>query len=114
MSATTRTPAARRDEWADAVFTAVGFLRSQITDLDSPHRFAAATELLNLEVTRMRHGRRVSGTEWVGDHPAEEPREDEFELTPEEVRELLVAECERRGMADRLPPDLRRLSAPAA
>ena len=40
------TPAARRENWADAVSAAVGVLYERMADPASPDRFAAAHEVI--------------------------------------------------------------------
>ena len=51
------------EEYADAVMLAVRTLCRHMTDPDPARSMAACVEMMNLECTRMRHGRKVAGTE---------------------------------------------------
>ncbi len=61
-------PASARERgrlWSDTVFQAVAALRLQLTHRDTAVVAAAANSILELERTRMRHGKLVAGSELV-------------------------------------------------
>ena len=57
------TPAGRAELFSQAVFAAVAALQKQLTDDDPAVVRAAAESILDLEKTRLRHGREVAGME---------------------------------------------------
>ena len=77
-------PASARERgklWSDTVFQAVLALRNQLTHRDAAVVAAAANSILELERTRMRHGKLVAGSEQVSEaqleFEADERRSDE-------------------------------------
>ena len=56
-------PAHLSEVWAGAVFAAVAALQKQLTDDDPEVVREVACELLDLEKTRLRHGRELAGIE---------------------------------------------------
>ena len=103
-------------EYADAVMHAVRTLRRHLDDPDPARSMAACVEMMNLECTRIRHGRHVAGTEGASasnlaaadeplvarpgrprdqhragddDHRGASDGEDDFGFDPEAFAELL-------------------------
>ncbi len=77
-------PASARERgqlWSDTVFQAVAALRRQLTHTDTMIVAAAANSILELERTRMRHGKLVAGSEVVStaqlEYEADERRDEE-------------------------------------
>src|SRR5437764_10110621 len=97
--------AVRAEEWTDAVFQAVAVLRARMADSDAGTTLEAARLILQLETTRMRHGRSITGTrepfddlQPLGDGPGGAAPAAEEEMSPDELRRALLAESVRRGL----------------
>ena len=69
--------------WSDTVFHAVAALRLQLTHRDAAVVAAAANSILELERTRIRHGRLVAGSELVSaaqlEYEADQRLDDEID-----------------------------------
>ena len=77
-------PAGEREReayWNDTLLLAVAELRAELADADKAVRSKAAHKIIDLERTKMRHGRRIAGTGGETTHMAE----DEFQARMEEV-----------------------------
>jgi len=83
-----KSPRARGQLWSDAIFEAVMALKNQLNSLSESVVATAATALLDLERTRMRHGQDLCGSDTSADE--EEFRgalDDEDDPEFEEVRQ---------------------------
>ena len=75
-------PASARERgrlWSDTVFQAVLALRHQLTHRDAAVVAAAANSILELERTRMRHGKLVAGSDEVSEEQLEFEADKRFE-----------------------------------
>ena len=77
--------------WSDAVFQALLALQKQLTHRDAAVVAAAANSILELERTRIRHGRSVAGSELVSsaqlEYEAEQSRKFDYFQKPTEQTE---------------------------
>ena len=77
--------------WSDAVFQALLALQKQLTHRDAAVVAAAANSILELERTRIRHGRSVAGSELVSsaqlEYEAEQSRKFDYFKKPTEQTE---------------------------
>jgi hypothetical protein len=83
--------------WTDGIFDALATLRKHLQNDDPAVAVAAASAILDLEKTRMRHGLQVSGTTVPLTRPEEGPAEQDESET--EAFTVLVDET-HRGMEE--------------
>ncbi len=85
------TPEGKREDWSDTVFEAMRFLRTRLGHRDPDVAERAALAIVDLEKTRLRHGRDLAGTGQntapippvAQDEPATEDDEDDLETEVE-------------------------------
>ncbi len=88
--------------WSDTVFQAVLALKKQLTHRDADIVAAAANSILELERTRMRHGKLLAGSEEVSEAQLEYEEEQRYES---EMYEKRRAEKRAASESEAMPAD---------